>query len=117
MRDLLEKLIGAEESHGRKLLRLLESLGAGPQAAGAPEGWMEGGLKIGDFLTRNGRYLESAGGCLELAMMIEVQALDLYLRMAQTCSDAAAKELFYRLGDEEKAHLNSLAELAARIGQ
>ncbi|MGA2402627.1 MAG: rhodanese-like domain-containing protein [Syntrophobacteraceae bacterium] len=116
IRDLLEKLIRAEESHRRKLLRLLESLGSGPQAAGAPEGYMEGGLKIDDFLARNGSYLKSAKGCLELAMMIEVQALDLYLRMAQTCSDAAAKELFYRLGDEEKVHLNSLADLAARIG-
>ena len=50
-------------------------------------------------------------------MMIEIQALDLYLRMAQTCADAAAKELFHRLGEEEKAHLNSLADLSAKIGR
>jgi rhodanese-related sulfurtransferase/rubrerythrin len=117
VRDLLEKLIGAEESHKLKLLQLLESLGGGPEAAGASEGRMEGGFKIDDFLARNGDYLKSAKGCLELAMMIEVQALDLYLRMAQTCSDAAAKELFYLLGDEEKAHLGLLADLGARIGQ
>ena len=117
VRDLLEKLIGAEESHRLKLLRLLESLGGAPEAAGASEGLMEGGFKIGDFLARNGDYLKSDKGCLELAMMIEVQALDLYLRMAQTCSDAEAKKVFYGLGDEEKAHLGLLAELGARIGQ
>jgi sulfur-carrier protein adenylyltransferase/sulfurtransferase len=117
VRDLLEKLMRAEESHRLKLLRLLESLGGGAEAAGESDGRMEGGFKIDDFLARNGDYLKSAKGCLELAMMIEVQALDLYLRMAQTCSDAAAKELFYSLGDEEKAHLRLLAELGARIGQ
>ncbi len=117
VRDLLEKLIRAEESHRLKLLRLLESLGGGPGAAGASEGRMEGGFKIEDFLSRNRDYLNSAKGCLELAMMIEVQAFDMYLRMAQTCSDAAAKELFYRLGDEEKAHLGLLAELSAGIGR
>ena len=48
-------------------------------------------------------------------MMIEVQALDLYLRMALSCTDLGARELFYRLGREEKAHLSSLAELRAKI--
>ncbi len=117
VRDLLEKLLRAEESHKHNLLRLLESLGAGPEAPCAPDGLMEGGLKIDDFLARNDYYLKSAQDCLELAMMIEIQALDLYLRMAQTCADAPAKELFHRLGEDEKAHLNWLADLSAKIGR
>ncbi len=128
VRDLMEELIKAEESHKRNLLRLLESLGAPPGACGPPGGpmrlkpakssqVMEGGLEIDDFLARSDDYLKSARDCLELAIMIEVHGLDLYLRMAQTCADAAAKELFYRLGEEEKAHLNSLADLGAKIGR
>ena len=117
VRDLLEKLLRAEESHKQNLLRLLGSLGAEPEDLCAPDGLMEGGLRIDDFLARNDYYLKSAQDCLELAMMIEIQALDLYLRMAQTCADAAAKELFYRLGEEEKVHLNSLADLSAKIGR
>jgi rhodanese-related sulfurtransferase/rubrerythrin len=117
VRDLLEKLLRAEGSHKYKLLRLLESLGAEPEALCTPEGLMEGGLKIDDFLARNDYYLKSAHDCLELAVMIEIQALDLYLCMARACTDAAAKELFYRLGEEEKAHLTSLADLSAKIGR
>jgi len=117
VRDLLGKLIKAEESHKQNLLRLLESLGAEPGDSCAPDGRMEGGLRIDDFLARNDYYLKSDQDCLELAIMIEIQSLDLYLRMAQTCEDAAAKELFHRLGEEEKAHLNSLADLSAKIGR
>ena len=117
VRDILEKLLRAEESHKHNLLRLLESLGAGPEAPCAPEGLMEGGLKIDDFLARNDYYLNSDQDCLELAMMIEIQSLDLYLRMAQTCADTPAKELFHRLGEDEKAHLNWLADLSAKIGR
>lgn len=117
VRDLLGNLLRAEESHKQNLLRLLESLGSQLEAPCAPGGLMEGGLKIDDFLSRNDYYMKSAPDCLELAIMIEVQALDLYLRMARTCADAAAKELFHRLGEEEKAHLNSLADLSAKIGR
>ena len=117
VRDLLEKLLKAEQTHKHNLVRLLESLGAGPQAPCVPDGLMEGGLKIDDFLARNDYYLQSAQDCLELAMMIEIQALDLYLRMAQTCADAPAKVLFHRLGEDEKAHLNWLADLSAKIGR
>lgn len=117
VRHLLEKLLSAEESHKHSLLRLLESLGGRPEAPCAPDGVMEGGLKIEDFLARNDDYLKSAQDCLELAMMIEIQALDLYLRMARTCEDAPAKEVFHRLGEDEKAHLNWLADLSAKIGR
>ena len=117
VRNLLEKLLSAEEIHKHNLVRLLESLGAEPEAPCAPDGLMEGGLKIDDFLARNDDYLKSAHDWLELAMMIEIQALDLYLRMAQTCADAPAKGLFHRLGEDEKAHLNWLADLSAKIGR
>jgi sulfur-carrier protein adenylyltransferase/sulfurtransferase len=113
VKKLLQKLVLAEESHMQKLAVLLQSLGSGPEAAGAAEGRMEGGLDIHDFLNQNEHYLRSTQGCLELAMMIETQALDLYLRMAQGCEDSRAGEVFFRIGDEEKIHLTSLGELLA----
>lgn len=114
VRELLDSLIKAEASHMRRLKELLESLGSGPEAAGRADGKMEGGVDIADFLNLNERFLESPRGCLELAMMIEVQALDLYLRMAQTCTDRAAKDVFFGLGDEEKSHLSALGELLGK---
>ncbi|MHC1726406.1 MAG: rhodanese-like domain-containing protein [Syntrophobacteraceae bacterium] len=114
VRELLDKLIKAEESHLRKLEELLETLGSTPYVPARAGERMEGGLQIEDFLAENEKYLQSAQGCLELAMMIEVQALDLYLRMAQTCSDAAAGQVFFHLSDEEKGHLSSLGELMGK---
>jgi rhodanese-related sulfurtransferase/rubrerythrin len=114
VRALLERLIKAEESHMLRLRGLLESLGSGPEPAENTDGKMEGGVDIESFLSQNEQYLESPRGCLELAMMIEVQALDLYLRMGQTCTDKAAKDVFFGLADEEKSHLSSLGELLGK---
>jgi rubrerythrin len=41
-------------------------------------------------------------------MMIETQALDLYLRFAQKSVAEAVRAVLYRLADEEKAHLKAL---------
>lgn len=111
VRNLLRKLVAAEESHKHKLLELLQSLGSGPEAEAAGDHRMEGGNDIHEFLDRNVHYMQSPQGCLELAMMIETQALDLYLRMARACGDSSAGEVFFRIGDEEKTHLNALGEL------
>ncbi len=114
VRELLGHLVRAEESHLRKLNQLLESLGCTPYKPAPAGARMEGGFQIEDFLAANDKYLQSAPGCLELAMMIEVQALDLYLRMAQASADASAREVFFRLSDEEKGHLKSLGELMGK---
>lgn len=114
VRALLNKLVKAEESHKRKLLDLLEQLGAGPEDAlgrNPPEEMMEGGYSIDEFLRQNGHFLDSVPGCLELAMMIETQALDLYLRMAEAGTDPGARDVFLRISDEEKNHLSSLGAL------
>ncbi len=43
--------------------------------------------------------------------MLETQALDLYLRFAAKMEDRDAKNVLFRLGDEEKAHLAALGRL------
>lgn len=111
VKSLLQKLARAEESHMHKLLELLQSLGSEPEPAGDADYRMEGGLDIHEFLDRNEHYLQSPRGCLEMAMMIETQALDLYLRMGQACKDTRAGEVFFRIGDEEKSHLTALGDL------
>jgi sulfur-carrier protein adenylyltransferase/sulfurtransferase len=44
-------------------------------------------------------------------MMVETQALDLYLRFADRCSQAPTRDLLYGIAQEEKAHLASLGKL------
>ena len=43
--------------------------------------------------------------------MLETQALDLYLRFAGKMEDRETKQVLFRLGDEEKAHLAALGRL------
>jgi len=125
LRSLLNRLIHAEENHKRRLLDLLETLSMGDQEASSSlarpplseETLMEGGIDIREFMHKNERYLQTVSGYLELAMMIETQALDLYLRMANESANPLTREVLYRIGDEEKAHLGMLAQYMERRGQ
>ncbi|MEN6440828.1 MAG: rhodanese-like domain-containing protein [Syntrophobacter sp.] len=116
LKALLEKLIMAEASHRDRLVKLLKDLGSDlGSVAGidgpSQENMIEGGLDIKEFLAGNEYYLQSVSGCLGLAMIIETHALDLYLRMADTCTDPGTKDVFFSLGEEEKSHLNALGGL------
>lgn len=117
LRKLLTHLIEAEESHKKSLLNLLEMVAS----AGEKDAWfeeilsnksehlMEGGFDSTDFMERNRDFMQSTEGYLEIAMMVEAQALDLYLRMAGESRNEAAREVLLRISEEEKAHLNLLA--------
>jgi sulfur-carrier protein adenylyltransferase/sulfurtransferase len=125
LRHLLHGLIQAEENHKKRLLDLLETAARGDQEASSriardpvsEESLMEGGIDIHEFMHDNARYLQSVSGYLELAMMIETQALDLYLRMASESANPLTREVLYRIGDEEKTHLAMLAQYLERQAQ
>jgi rubrerythrin len=44
-------------------------------------------------------------------MMLETQALDLYLRFADKSSYSGSQRVLFKLADEEKAHLEALGQL------
>ena len=68
-------------------------------------------------MRQNERYLQTVAGYLEIAMMIETQALDLYLRMANESANPITKEVLFRIGDEEKTHLAMLGQYLERQSQ
>jgi len=123
--DLLNRLIQAEEKHKKTLLELLQAVSKRNQEESSiinqtplsEQGLIEGGIDLTDFMRNNERYLQSVSGYLELAMMIETQALDLYLRMANESTNPITKEVLFRIGDEEKAHLAMLAQYLERQSQ
>lgn len=115
--ELLSLLIKAEESHERTLLELLEAASpaessgkkeSGPALSESGGVLIEGGVDLDEFIRRNANFLGSVSGYLDLAMMIETQALDLYLRMAAESTNEEARKILLQIGDEEKAHLNLL---------
>jgi sulfur-carrier protein adenylyltransferase/sulfurtransferase len=72
---------------------------------------LEGGFSAEKFLATNKSHLQTVPEVLDLAMMLETQALDLYLRFANLSDQPQTKEVLYTLAGEEKAHLASLGRL------
>jgi rhodanese-related sulfurtransferase/rubrerythrin len=107
--ELLGRLIKAEGAHMRRLVET--GLVAEGRLKSPPASIMEGGIDAGEFLARNEPFLRTAPGVIDVAMMIETQALDLYLRMAQESRRPETRDLLFQIAEEEKAHLAALGRL------
>jgi rubrerythrin len=70
---------------------------------------MEGGIPVQDALNwiKDKGVVES----LELAISMEANAYDLYVKMSRKIKDAQAGQIFEKLAEEEQMHLKRLAEL------
>jgi sulfur-carrier protein adenylyltransferase/sulfurtransferase len=115
--NLLETLAAAEEKHERYLLARyneIESTNVDQHAFEArltSPSPVEGGFDAEELLRQNRQFVESVASLLDLSMMMETQALDLYLRFAGKIENASTKEALYRIADEEKSHLQALGRL------
>lgn len=118
--DLLGFLASVEEKHKIFLSQLFDEL-IEDQDSGktldslALSKTMEGGFDTEDFLKTNSEFLTRETDLLDLAMMLETQALDLYMRFAQKTQIAGSCETLNRIADEEKAHLAALGNLRNKI--
>ena len=72
---------------------------------------MEGGYDIDLFMKENEAYLNTTQDVLDLAMMLETQGFDLYLRFADKSTHSPTKEMLYKIAEEEKSHLASLGRM------
>lgn len=72
---------------------------------------MEGGLTTEEFLEQNKPALRTIPDVLDMAMAIETQALDLYLRYSTKMEDEKTKKVLYEVAEEEKVHLRHLGSL------
>lgn len=107
---LFAKLVQFEENHKKRLGDLygkIEPSGKDLEGLGsdAGQGIMEGGFNIEAFTQQNAPFLDTPHHVIDLAMMLETQALDLYLRFSQKTENKDTKEVLFRLADEEKDHL------------
>ena len=113
--DLLNKLAGFEEKHQQRLLELRQTLkGAAenPQSLGGKSlSVMEGGFDTTDFMEKNQPLMETTADVLSLAMMLESQGFDLYVRFAGHLDDEKSRVMLHGISDDEKAHLRTLGEM------
>lgn len=113
---LVGKLAKIEDNHRQRLFNLYASMVPGTTTQQSIEtsggfGLLEGGFETETFMERNRPAMQTYFGVLDVAMMLETQAMDLYMRYAEKSSDDKAKQVFFDLANEEKAHVKSLGHL------
>ena len=120
---LFERLAGFEERHCRTLVEIWKRRGgtdvdAFEERASAsvdPE-TLEGGISAADYLGMLDDPANTAEA-LDLAMAIEAQALDLYLRRAKSETDPDLRRTLLLLSEEERAHLKLLGNFVSGRGR
>ncbi|CAG36030.1 unknown protein [Desulfotalea psychrophila LSv54] len=112
---LFQKLADVELLHEKQLLELYNGL-VGEKVSldefqkKIVEPSMEGGLTTDQYLQRYDFNMESELDILSLAMAIEVQALDLYLRAADGSEVGLARETLLHIAAEERTHIAMLSQ-------
>jgi rubrerythrin len=120
-KKLFQDLATAEEHHKASLVNLFKTFtGEEPGqdfpgaiiSAEAPGDIMEGGMRVSEAL----KWVKgkNAEAIFDLAMALETNAYDLYLRMRRQMKDEKSQQVFDHLSKEEKRHLELLAELFER---
>ena len=116
-KKLFSELTTAEEHHKASLVNLYKTFtGEEPTRdfpgsiipAEATGDIMEGGMRVSEALKWvKGKNSEAI---FELAMALETNSYDLYIKMRRQMKDAESREVFDQLSKEEKRHLELLAE-------
>lgn len=78
---------------------------------------MEGGLSTDEYLELYDVDLESEIEVLSLAMAIEAQALDLYLRAAKGSENETTRKILLKIGEEERSHIGRLSDYIDQKGK
>jgi len=116
LKTLFQKLSDIEDHHKQKVFEMKQRVDPSDidqdtfEAEIVPR-VMEGGFDIETFMNKNAAYLDTVQNVLTLAMMLETQALDLYLRFSDKSVNDQTKEFLFEIADEEKAHLAALGRL------
>jgi len=116
--EMFSWLVAAEQNHEKHLLETYENLTGNQPDFGRLRkkfsdslsgSFMEGGVAVKEALdwAKDKGVSES----LEMAMAMEVNAFDLYIKMSRAIEDEQARKIFVKLSEEEQFHLKKLAEL------
>ena len=113
---LLNKLANIEKNHKKRLFDLYITLDPTITNIKMFEDdivtdVMEGGFTTKEFLDRNTDSMKTVPDVLSMAMMLETQAMDLYMRYSEKSRDEKSRTVLYDIAEEEKVHLKALGRL------
>lgn len=116
---ILTKLAEIEVKHKQRLFDLYLTIDPTPLKVEAFESkitseLMEGGFDPQKLLEQSLPAFKTAAGVLDFAMMLEAQAMDLYMRYAEKSENPEVKNIFFKMANEEKAHLKSLGDILTK---
>ena len=115
VQQLFTKMVEVSDLHTQKFVKFYQQMEPGKDVAALEANVktdiMEGGYNMADFIQKNEPYMQTLMGALDIAMMLETQALDLYGRFAEKADVAATKDFLLQVAQEEKTHLNMLGQL------
>jgi rubrerythrin len=111
---LFGKLADVEILHQQRLIDLYreitgKSLTMAEFAGKIAEPALEGGLTTEEYLHLYAVDVDSEIEVLGLAMAIEAQALDLYLRAAERSDNTATQQVLLQIAEEERSHIARLS--------
>lgn len=117
--DLLGTLASMEQGHQRLVFdayRLATSSGEDQVAfeRGLAFDVLEGAVSADDFLAEHAEDLKTVFGVIDMAMAVEAQAMDLYLRARRLERDEPVRLLLADLAEAEKNHVTDLARVLER---
>lgn len=120
LKALFKKLAGFEDKHKQVVYHIYKTLfpespGIEDLASKATSTAMEGGRPAGEVLAE-AKGFESTRDALDMAMGIEAQALDLYMRYASVAANVETMNTLFDLAKEERGHLRSLGSMMDRLG-
>ncbi len=119
-RQLFHQLSQIEVKHQDRILEQFETLTGTPasrerfETERLPE-VLEGGLTTEEYASLLMPSYDTVTDIIELAMSIEAQALDLYLRASEKAENETGKKALIQIANEEKIHLERLGQLMEEV--
>lgn len=115
-KNVLKTIAEAEEKHKTQILQAYklitgENLTDDILNREPLRGIMEGGVRIDEVVSFLKGSDKTLLDILEVSMQLEINSLDLYIKILRNIEDAGAKKVFDILIEEEKNHLSKLGKL------
>jgi rhodanese-related sulfurtransferase/rubrerythrin len=106
--QLLTQMARMEDGHMALLMAQSKQAGVEINISRNINGVIEGGLSLTQLQAAFGDNINSEEAVIQLAMMFEAQAWDLYSRLSRKSEHAAEMKFYQKMAEEEQKHLDKL---------
>ena len=108
IKQLLTRMAQMEDGHMTMLIAQSKAAELPINTSTETNGVIEGGLSLSELRAAFGDNLDTEEAVIQLAMMFEAQAWDLYSRLSRKNNNASEQEFYRKMAGEEQKHLDKL---------